>query len=250
MTARLAFAVETAYRAGRLTLKYFNTGTETLTKADATPVTAADREAEQLIREAIHKHFPGESMVGEEYGEAGSSRTRWVIDPIDGTKSFVCGVPLYGTLIGFEEDGVPVLGVAYFPALDEMVYAERGAGAFWNGRVARVSERATLEGASIACGGHKSMAKYGRVEGLLKLAEQVQATRTWSDAYGHILVATGRVEAMLDPVVNPWDISAIRPIVEEAGGRFTDFAGNPGPQTEAVSANAALHSAVLEAFRG
>lgn len=249
MTPRLAFAIDAAYRGGRHTLAYFNTGVETIHKADDSPVTVADREAEQLIRNLIEGAYPGDAIVGEEYGASGSGRDRWVIDPIDGTKSFVCGVPLYGTLLSYEVGGIPVLGVAYFPALDEMVYAEVGGGAFWNGRPCRVSERPTLSGASLACGGHASMAKFGRMEGLLRLSEKAQATRTWCDAYGHILVATGRVEAMIDPVVNPWDISAIKPIVEEAGGRFTDFSGAPNPQSEAISCCASLHTEIVGAFR-
>src|SRR5688500_4641563 len=139
MSPRLAFAIDAAYRAGRATLAHFNTGTRVDRKADRSPVTAADLLAEEMIRAGIARHFPGDQILGAEGG--GPARgDRWVIDPIDGTKSFVAGVPLYATLVSFEQEGGPVAGVCYFPALDEMLYAERGAGAFWNGRPCRVSE--------------------------------------------------------------------------------------------------------------
>lgn len=250
MSPRLAFAIDAAYRAGRTTLGLFNAGAEVFAKADATPVTEADRRAEALIREAIAAKFPGDAILGEEEGLSGSGDTRWVIDPIDGTKSFVSGVPLYATLLSYEVDGEPELGVCYLPAIDELLYAERGHGAFWNGRPCRVSERDAVAGAVICCGGHRSMAERGRMDGLLKLAETAMATRTWSDAYGHALVATGRVDAMIDPVVNRWDLSAVSLIVKEAGGRFTQFDGNEAIGCEAVSSNGRLHEAVLAAFGG
>lgn len=249
MSPRLAFALEAAYRAGRSTLAAFNTGAPVEIKEDQTPVTCADRRAEQIVRELISERFPGEAIVGEEQGETGSGSARWVVDPIDGTKSFICGVPLYATLLSFERDSQTELAVCYMPALDEMVYAERGEGAFWNGRPCSVSKRASISGAAISCGSHYSLQKYGRIQGFLKLAAKAMASRTWSDAYGHALVATGRIEAMMDPIVNPWDISAMRLIVREAGGRFTDFDGGEDPVSEAVSSNGIVHDEVLEAFR-
>jgi histidinol-phosphatase len=247
MSPRLAFAIDTAFKAGRSTLRYFLAGVETQHKADQSPVTIADQEAEQLARSLIETQFPNEAIVGEEYGGTAEGN-RWVIDPIDGTKSFVCGVPLYGTLLSYEENGRPILGVVYFPALDELIFAEAGSGAFWNGRPCRVSAQSDLQRATLSTGSHASLMKFGRMDGLIALAQQCQATRTWSDAYGHMLVATGRIEAMLDPIVNPWDISAVKIIVEEAGGTFTDFSGRPNPTHEAVSSNGLVHSRVLEAF--
>ncbi|MEJ5171311.1 MAG: inositol monophosphatase family protein, partial [Fimbriimonadales bacterium] len=237
MSPRLEFAVDVAWRAGRFTLGLFGTGTPIQLKPDQTPVTEADRGAERLIREAIQSRFPGEAVYGEEEGPTGEGNSRWVIDPIDGTKSFVCGVPLYATLLSFEEGGVPILGVACFPALDEILYAERGRGAFWNGRPARVSERASLDGAVLSVGSHKGLVRTGRLEGFLRLAERAMATRTWCDGFGHALVATGRIEAMVDPIVERYDVSAVQVIVEEAGGRFTDFAGRTNPSHEALASN-------------
>ncbi len=249
MSPRLAFAIEAAYRAGRLTLQYFQTGAEVETKSDQTPVTAADRGAERLIRELIAQHYPEDAILGEEEGGSGAP-DRWVIDPIDGTKSFVSGVPLYATLVSYEVAGEPVVGVCYFPALDEMLYAEVGQGAFCNGRPARVSTKSEVGGSVFSCGGLNSMKKHGRLKGFEKLSDEALATRSWSDAYGHALVATGRIEAMVDPIVNAWDISAVSLIVREAGGTFTDFAGREALSNEAISSNGLLHGKVLEVFRG
>lgn len=249
MTPRLAFAVEAAYRAGRATLAHFQTGVEVERKADHSPVTIADREAEQLIRTSIEARFPGEEILGEEEGGAFRAGDRWVIDPIDGTKSFICGVPLYATLLSYETAGEPSIAVCYFPALDEMLYAERGRGATWNGRRCQVSSQPSLSAAAVSCGGHLSMIRHGRWSGFERIAQQTLLTRTWSDAYGHALVATGRIDAMVDPVVNPWDISAVSLIVREAGGMFTDFDGKGALAREAISSNGLVHPELLEAFR-
>jgi len=255
MSPRLAFALEAATRAGRSTLAHFQSGVEVDRKADTSPVTVADRFAERMIREAIHATYPKDAILGEEEGGDDASGDRWVIDPIDGTKSFVSGVPLYSTLLSYEVDQVPVLGVAYFPALDELVYAELGAGAFFNGRPCRVSSKSSLQDAVICCGGHSSMIKYGRIESFLKLAPQALATRTWGDAYGHALVATGRVEAMVDPVVARWDISAMAVILAEAGGTFTTLSGgnalapvHADGNYEALSTNRLLQDTMVRAF--
>jgi len=250
MSPLLAFAVDTAFRAGRATLPYFQTGVGRELKADRSPVTVADRTAERIIREAIAAAYPDHGIYGEEEGETGPTDRRWVIDPIDGTKSFIAGVPLYATLLSFEVDGQVLVGVSAFPALNEMVYAERGCGAFWDGRVARVSVTPSLEGSTVACGGHKSLLQYGRWEGMARIAARAMTTRTWGDAYGHCLVATGRADAMIDPIVAPYDISAIELIVREAGGTFTNFAGKSGRFAEAISTNGHVLDEVREAFAG
>ena len=241
MSPRLALAIQAAYRAGRLTLKYFQTGASVDIKADDTPVTAADREAEQLIRGEIERAYPGETVLGEEQGLSGAGDDRWVIDPIDGTKSFISGVPLYATLLSYERAGEPEIGVCYFPALDEMLYAEKGGGAFWNGRPAHVSGRKELRGSTIVCGSILRLAGQGRLEKLLKLSQTSIALRTWSDAYGHALVATGRADVMVDPVVSRWDISSVALIVREAGGKFTDFNGGDNLVEEALCGTPELH---------
>jgi histidinol-phosphatase len=249
MSPRLAFAMNAAHAAGRSTLAHFQNLSAVEVKRDGSPVTIADREAEAIIRKLLAAAYPGEAILGEEEGESGVGDSRWVVDPIDGTKSFVCGVPLYGTLISFEREGRAEVAVSYFPALDLMVAAERGKGALANGVPCRVSRRADMSRATLCCGSHLSMEKHARSEGFMTLAREVQATRTWGDAYGHCLVAMGRVEAMIDPVVNPWDVSSVALIVEEAGGRCTTFAGEDNPQHEAVSTNGLLHERILGAFR-
>jgi histidinol-phosphatase len=224
----LAFATETAYLAGRLTLGYYQTGTRPDFKADDSPVTVADRQAEQLIRTRIESRYPSHTIVGEEYGEkAGADDAfRWFIDPIDGTKSFVRGVPLYGVLIGLEIEGVPEVGAAYFPALDEMVAAATGLGCWWNGRRAHVSEVTDLSRAWISSTDPGTFAKYGRGAAWERLQGAAYYRTGWGDAYGYMLVATGRLELMLDPVMNAWDAGPFPPILREAGGYFGDWEGN------------------------
>ena len=224
----LDLAVETAYEAGRLTLGYFRTGrARPEFKEDETPVTVADREAERLIRERIRARYPGHAIVGEEYGVEGDSEDiRWTVDPIDGTKAFVRGVPLYAVLIGLEIEGVCEVGVAYFPALDEMVHAATGEGCFANGRRARVSETRSLRDGITCFTDAKGFERYGRDEEWSRILSASGDARGWSDAYGHALVATGRADLMLDPAMNPWDAAPFPPILREAGGFFGDWSGN------------------------
>lgn len=255
MTPRLAKAIEIAVEAGVGTLDYFNKGVGVELKGDDSPVTAADKGAEALVRRRLAEFFPGEVVLGEEEGQAEAGETRWVVDPIDGTKSFVCGVPLYSTLLSYEVEGQPVLGVVYFPALDELFYAERGGGAFWNHRQMRVMEQPEMNRCVVCSGSLNSLEKYGRLEGVMRLAKPMMAHRTWSDAYGHMLVASGRVQAMLDPVVSRWDVSAVIPIVEEAGGVCMKFDGSdvldgrlPDNRLELISTVPGLKSTIMESF--
>lgn len=223
----MEFAVDAAWQAGRITQRYFQTGVEAEWKEDESPVTVADREAETKLRQLIARHFPEDGIVGEEYGvAAGRSGYRWFIDPIDGTKSFVQGVPLYGVLLAREgAEGVD-MGCVYMPALDEMVWAGRGEGCWWNGRRARVSTVERLEDACICFTSWRSFAENDRAAVWNTLAGAVRLQRGWGDCYGHILVATGRAEASFDPIMNPWDCGPLLPILEEAGGTFTDWDGN------------------------
>ena len=250
MTPRLRFAVDIAYRAGRSTLSKFNVGVEARLKADESPVTLADEECEAMIRQAIREQYPGETILGEEQGLTGTGDDRWVIDPIDGTRSFINGVPLYGTLVAYERDGLPILGVCYFPALDEMLYAEISSGTFWNGRPCSVRQDNRGRNTTVCFGGLTSMIKRNRVSGLEAIANRGWILRSWCDAYGHALVATGRAEAMVDPVVERYDISAMKIIVEEAGGTFTAFdGGDPFQNREAIASNGSVHDTILEAFK-
>jgi histidinol-phosphatase len=241
----LEFATDAAFRAGRQALSYFQTGVEADRKADLSPVTIADRKGEELLRRVIQDRFPRHAVVGEEMGVSGDSSHRWILDPIDGTRSFVRGVPLFGVLVALEIEREPVVGVCYLPALDEMVTAGKGEGCFWNGRRARVSSIASLEGALVSVTEPASLSDLYPAfwERLKKKAGTI---RGYSDCYGHILVATGRAEVMLDPVMNLWDNAALLPIVEEAGGSFTDWNGRRAIDGgSAISTNGLLRDAVL-----
>ncbi len=248
----LEFAVEVAWRAGRSAFAHYQTGMTAETKPDASPVTIADRTAELLARELIENRFPDDGIVGEEFGEVrdGAAR-RWILDPIDGTRTFVRGVPLFGCLLALEENHEPVIGVMYFPALEETVYAARGEGAWWNGRRAHVSGESNLQAALLLTTDIDSIERAGYGTGFQRLRESAGMLRTWGDCYGHALVATGRAEIMLDPVMSVWDAAALKPIVEEAGGVFTSWQGEATHTGgSAVSTNAALASAVAALLNG
>ena len=244
---RMEFAVDAAWQAGKITLRYYQTGVPTEWKADDSPVTVADREAEVKVREMIEKAYPDDGICGEEFGEKQSrSGSRWLIDPIDGTKAFVQGVPLYGVLIAMENPDGVVVGVVHLPALDEMVWAARGEGTRWQGRRASVSTVSTLKDACFCYTEHRSFAECGRAEAWQALGAAARLERGWGDCYGHILVATGRAEGSFDPVMNPWDCGPLLPILEEAGGTFTDWQGRAtiyGP--DAFSTNGHLFGPVM-----
>jgi histidinol phosphatase-like enzyme (inositol monophosphatase family) len=244
----LEFAVEVAWRAGRIALAHYQTGITAETKPDASPVTAADRNAEQCARDLIETRFPHDGIVGEEFGATreGAER-RWIIDPIDGTRTFVRGVPLFGSLLALEEAGEPVIGVMYFPALEETVYAARGAGCWWNGRRALVSDETRLERALVLTTDVENIEKQKFDAGWNRVRSRAGLVRTWGDCYGHALVATGRAEAMFDPVMSIWDAAALRPIIEEAGGVFTDWNGAvTHAGGSAVATNAGLARGIRE----
>lgn len=245
----LDFATETAYLAGRLTLGYFQAGVQPDFKTDDTPVTVADRRAEELIRLRIEERYPSHAIVGEEYGvkEADGACQRWIVDPIDGTKAFTRGVPLYGVLLGLEIEGTVEVGVSYFPALDEMVAAASGLGCWWNGRRAHVSPATDIGRAYVSCSDVGGFVKYGRGPAWERIAGRAYTRAGWGDAYGHALVATGRLEIMLDPIMAVWDCGPFPPILREAGGYFGDWQGQPTIYgNEGLSTSQALLPAVLE----
>ncbi len=227
-------------------------------KPDRSPVTRADKEGEELARRILDAECSADAILGEEYGEKhGGSGYRWYLDPIDGTESFIRGVPLFGCMAGLEHDGESVAGAVCFPALGEIVYAATGQGAWWaigigapqaalEPRPARVSSVADLGEATFCATDFRNFARIGKADGLARLLGAAPRSRGWSDCYGHYLVATGRVDVMIDPLMNVWDNAPLLPIVEEAGGRFS---GLDGAHTihapNAVSTNGLLHDAVL-----
>ncbi len=250
----LDLAVDAAYEAGRLTLGYFGSSSVRPDfKEDETPVTVADREAEELIRAKIRARFPEHSIVGEEYGvDAGTDGShRWIVDPIDGTKAFVRGVPLYAVLVGLEIEGTCEVGAAYFPALDEMLCAATGLGCRLNGRTVHVSDTRRLSDGITCFTAANDFEKYGRQDEWRRVLAASGDARGWSDAYGHALVATGRADAMLDPSLKPWDGGPFPPILREAGGYFGDWSGNEGTihADEALSTTALLLPEVLDIIR-
>jgi histidinol phosphatase-like enzyme (inositol monophosphatase family) len=245
----LEVATEAARAGGKRTLAYFNAGTAVEWKGDGSPVTNADRESEALMREIIGRAFPSHGIIGEEEGEtAGAAPYRWIIDPLDGTRTFVRGVPLYGTLVGVEADGEPVVGVCYLPVFDELVAAARGEGCTWDGRPCRVSTVDRLDHSLVVATDERvARARSGAYDRLIAKSE---LSRTWADCYGYVLVATGRAEVAVDPIVNVWDCAALLPIVEEAGGRFTDWRGRRTIRGgEAVATNGKLHDEVVSLLR-
>ena len=245
----LDFAVETAHAAGKLTLGYFQTDLHPDFKEDDSPVTVADREAEALIRNRIEKRYPQHAIWGEEQGlKTGKNDTfRWIIDPIDGTKAFIRGVPLYAVLIGLEIENRCEVGVAYFPALNDMIYAASGEGCFWNGRRTHVATTTRLDHSFIGFTGADSFEPAGRFAAWQRLLRKSYYSVGWSDAYGHALVATGRLEVMLDPVLNPYDCAPFPPMLREAGGYFGDWSGNETIYAnEGMSTTKALLPQVLD----
>lgn len=244
------FAKALAWEAGQLTLGYYQSGVRPEWKADDSPVTAADRGAEQLIRQRIEARFPQHKIVGEEFGgleETAGASHRWIVDPIDGTKSFIRGVPLYGVLIGLEIEGRIEVGVAHFPALNEMVAAATGLGCTWNGRRARVSDKETVGAGFLVHIDHASYTKHGRGEAFQRLSAASYYNAGWCDAYGYALVATGRAEVACDPIMNVWDCGPFPVIFREAGGYFGDWAGNETIYAEeALATTQTLLPEVLE----
>ena len=242
----LDVATECAYLAGRRSLAYFNAGVDVEHKGDDTPVTIADREAETLIRSTIAKFFPTHAILGEEHGKSigGDPDYTWIVDPIDGTKSFIHGVPLYGSVVGCVVKGEPRVGAVYLPPLGDMFAAAEGLGATWNGRRCRVSEVDKVEDATILAGSiTRAMARSDAYE---ILSNRCRLNRGWGDVFGYMLVASGRAEVMLDPTISIWDIAGVAPIVREAGGFFGNWAGEAtigGP--DACAVNGKLRDEVL-----
>ena len=266
--ARLDWAIEIARQAGEVTLQHFRTSTlQVERKGDDSPVTIADKAAEKLLRERISERFPDDAIIGEEHGQtAGTSGYTWVLDPIDGTKSFIHGIPLYTTLIGILHsetgevtEGTTEIGLIRAPALDEMVYARRGGGT-WHQQGSEAPEQVKvgttddLSKALMLTSEVGSFRKRKSGEGMaayIELDEKVRLARTWGDAYGYMMVATGRADVMFDPEMNLWDAAALQPVIEEAGGTFCDWQGEPTVHSgEAVAANTALMPAVLAVIRG
>ena len=252
--SRLQFALQASQSAAEFVMGHFldpDLGVDL--KSDESPVTIADRGAEELLRKELLSAFPDDAVMGEEFGETpGTSGYRWVLDPVDGTKSFVHGVPLFGMLIGLQHAGDNVAGICRMPALNEVAYARRGGGCWWQrgeeeARRTRVSSVDSLTESLFCFTAVEGFFEIDRIDALEKLSKAARLSRGWGDCYGHLLVATGRAELMVDPLLAEWDASALIPIVQEAGGAFFDWTG----KTTAVGGNGisavpALKNAILD----
>jgi histidinol phosphatase-like enzyme (inositol monophosphatase family) len=246
----LEFATAIAREAAAITLKHFRTGVVVESKSDASPVTVADREAEEFLRRRIERAYPDDAILGEEFGEkTGRSGYRWILDPIDGTKSFIRGVAMYGTMVGVEKDGQNLVGVVHYPASSETLAAAAGLGCSYNGQTCRVSSTQDLRLSTALTTDLRSLLRHYGQGALRRFLTETGLQRTWGDCYGYLLVATGRADLMFDPVVNPWDVAALIPIIQEAEGRATDARGLTGTNVRSfLATNSWLHAAALEMF--
>lgn len=232
---------EVARISGDVANRHFRSTLRVELKRDGSEVTQADREAEAAARGWIEKHFPGDGIVGEEFGVAGGSGPRrWFVDPIDGTRSFIRGVPLWGSLVAVEEGGTILAGAINCPATGDFVVACRGEGCWHNGTRSAVSNTASISDAIILATDQRFRSHPDRAARWATLADRASISRTWGDCYGYVLVATGRADLMVDDRMSPWDVAALIPIIEEAGGVFTDWRGHGGIGTDAVASNALL----------
>jgi histidinol-phosphatase len=246
----LAAAVEAARTAGKIALGYYHGGFDVMIKPDHTPVTQADREAEEAIAGVLRTAFPDVGILGEEFGAQGPTGRRFIVDPIDGTKNFVRKIPIWATLIALEDDGEVVAGVIHNPAAGEMYTARRGGGAHRNGEPVRVSDVDALDRAYLIHAGLNILRGGANWDGFLRLVDATDRQRGFGDYMGYGLVADGRAELYAEAGLKPWDLAPCKIIVEEAGGRFTDFDGRPTIYTgTAFASNGRLHDAALALLR-
>ena len=251
MNPDLALALRLADAADAITLERFRAQDLAVSsKPDLTPVSDADLAVEEALRGLLATERPDDAVLGEEHGVTGTGPRQWVIDPIDGTKNFVRGAPVWASLVALLVDGRVEVGVVSAPALGRRWWAARGEGAFANGEPIRVSTVASLPDAFLSYSSLTGWADAGRLDGVLRLSETVWRTRAFGDFWSHVLVAEGAVDASFEPEVSLWDLAPLQVIVEEAGGRFTSLAGEARPDGgSVVCSNGLLHDAVLDALR-
>ncbi len=256
--SRYEIAVSSAEQAAQVALGYYPDGrvaefeASVEWKADHSPVTAGDRAAEAFLRNRIINAFPNDAFLGEEFGaKDGSSGYRWIVDPIDGTRNFMRGLPLWGTLVGLEYLGECIAGVAVMPVLGHTYRALRGDGAFRDDRRLQVSTTATLADSMLFCSSFSGFLKAGREDALLRLSRRTHRQRAFGHFYGFVLVAEGAGEVMVEQGVHSWDVAAVVPIVEEAGGRFTDWQGNrTAERPDVLATNGHVHDEALRVLNG
>jgi histidinol-phosphatase len=249
---RYELAVEAARKAGQVAMRYFDGSFTVEWKSDLSPVTVADREAEHLLRQTLLGAFPNDGFLGEESGDTpGSSGFRWIIDPIDGTRSFVRGIPVWATLVGLEYKDEIIAGIAEVPAIGHSYQALRGEGAYRNDRRIHVSDVADMSKAMLFYSSLSWFIKAGRKDAFLELTLRTERQRGFGDFYGFVLVAQGSGELMVEHGVHAWDVAAIKAIIEEAGGRFSDWSGQPNiHRPDVLVSNARLHDEALAILQG
>lgn len=249
LSSRGQTALDIIAEAGQLAREWFEKGSFDIeVKNDGTPVTKADRDVETLLRGRLEEAFPQDGIFGEEFDEEhGTSGCRWILDPIDGTKSFVRGVPLYGTLLAYEDNGTMTFGAIALPSLSQTIYAERGRGCWANGKQVSVSQTSDLRDAHVMA---TWLEDWG-LDVLGRMRKEGAIIRTWGDAYGYSLVATGRADALVDFTARVYDLAAPSVIIKEAGGCFTDKAGAPGVDGGgAVASNGVIHREIVDLING
>lgn len=244
----LQAVAEVASLAGNDAQRFFRQRFDVEIKEDGSPVTNADRSAETVAREWIRRRFPADGILGEEFGlERADAPRRWVLDPIDGTKSFIHGVPLWGTLVAVVEGETVLAGAVYSPPMQEIVAAAPGQGAWWNGTRTQVSQTASLAEATLLVTDDRFAGRPQRQLRWQRISNACRIVRTWGDCYGYLLLATGRADIMVDDLMNPWDAAAVQVVIEEAGGRFTDFRGRATAfGGDSIATNAALDDVVRD----
>jgi histidinol-phosphatase len=244
--------IEFARRAGKVALGYFDKGVAVETKGDESPVTIADREAEKCLRQAISAAFPGDGFLGEEFGDTpGTTGFRWIMDPIDGTRSFVRGIPLWGTMVGLEHNGELVAGMIDCACQGATWHALRGHGAYRNETRIRVSSVKEMPKANLFYSGLNWFVKAGREKQFLELVRRTERQRGYGDWYGFMLAAQGAGEAMIEYGVHAWDVAAVVPIVEEAGGKFSNWDGGLDIfKPDVIASNGVLHAELLAVLNG
>lgn len=252
LTPYRTFLTELAHRSGDFIRPLFaNPSLAVEIKSDDSPVTAADRGAEELLRRLISRKFPAHGIIGEEYGsDRADADFVWVLDPIDGTKSFITGVPLWGTLIALLHHGQPVLGAIHQPILRQLMIGD-GSTTTLNERPVHVRPCPRIEDATLLTSDPFNPARYQHAAAYETLARRARLVRTWGDCYGYLLLAAGHADIMCDPIMNPWDIAALVPVVRGAGGVITDWKGNaPYPAESIVAASPGLHARVIAGLGG
>lgn len=245
------FCKNLADESGNIIRKYFRTNINIESKADQSPVTIVDKSAEEKMREMIMKEFPSHGIIGEEFGKHNEeAEYQWVLDPIDGTKSFICGTVTFGTLIALVKNGEPILGVINQPILNEFLIGDNSTSEV-NGKKVKVRECKNLSESVLLTTDHLNIEQFQNLNAFENLMRQVKYYRMWGDCYGYYLVATGFADIMIDPIMSPWDLTALIPVVRGAGGTITDYHGkNPVNGNSIVATGGKIHDEVIKILNG